>query len=314
MMYLIKLKTLILQIGFYVVWFAPQNLTAQSWESNFHYFQNTPTYNPAYVGIYNAPTLNLNYHHYNSNSNPFSNLIDAGFHTQLSTKPIGIGLSYKRDKFDLGKMSGYLAQFAYHFQLQEKINLSAGIQLGIKNYFIDLSSLFFQTTNEPNIINDQFINADIGALLYSEIYYIGISLGNIINQKVNKQSPFKVDSPYSLYVSGGIVFKAHPQIDIRPSILMNLNFNEIDTIRKYSGFLDISVDALFFKTLWLGATFRPKTPLKIQAKVDIKQRVSMFAYWQIIKNNRYTEKRYFFGLGLQAYLSKIEKKSPPIYF
>jgi len=290
---------------------------AQNLESNFHYFQNTQTYNAAYAGIKNAPEINTNFLRYKVGVDLFTNLTEAGFHTQLNKKPIGLGLSFKRNVFGSRRVNDYAVQFAYHFQLQEKIKLSAGLQLSLQHVNLNLSNIFLN--NDLEIINDYFLNVNLGAILYSYKYYIGISLNNLVNQRLNKQGFFEFGLDKALYLSGGILFNEHSNFAVRPSVLLNLNFRSIDfRISEpllYTGFLDLSVDALLYKTLWLGATFRPKQPLKLQAKVDIKQQISLLGYWQPLKTIPSLEKNYFFGLGLQARLSKIDVDvQPPSYF
>lgn len=310
----IILKTFITLFGFCTQMLIYQNLNAQNWESNFNYLQNTPIYNSAYAGIKTAPSVNFNYHHFEKNTN----LLEAGFQTQLNKKPIGLGLSYIKNKYNNISINNFAAQFAYHFQLQQHIKLSAGIQLSLQRFYVDLSKLYFPNvltqfgdtlfnTIDPHV--DYSANANIATLLYSKKYYVGISIHNIVNQRLNNRSRLANNRQYKkLYFSGGIIFNEDANFAVKPSVLLNLNFESIIEYWRYTGFLDISVDALLYKTLWLGATFRPKQPLKLQAKIDFKQYISLLGYCQFIKNNFSFEKNYSFGLSVQARLPAIENE------
>lgn len=111
-----KLKTLIITIGILLQLTCFKTLTAQFWQSNFGYLQNTQTYNPAYAGVKVIPTINLNYHRLKILD--ASNLIEGGFHTQLNKIPLGLGVSYKRDKFDFGITQDYAIQDLWNTQVK----------------------------------------------------------------------------------------------------------------------------------------------------------------------------------------------------
>jgi len=311
-----KLKTIIIFLVLYVHLLFFQSLRAQSWASNFHYFQNTPTYNAAYAGIKNTPSANINYHHFKAGL--VNNLVEVGFQTQLNNKPIGLGLLYKRDVYNQQEINDFEGQFAYHFQLQEKIRLAGGIKLGVQQYYLDLTNLQAGDPSNAIFVNDYFLKVGLGTLLYSKKYFVGISLHNIINQKLNTESLFEDEVKYkNLYFSAGIIFNEQSNFALRPSALFNLNFRSIKGLerftngeRRYTGFVEVSIDALLYKTLWLGASFEPSKPLKLHTKIDIKQQFSLLGYWQIIENLPYLEKSYFFGVGLQAHLSKVNKEIP----
>jgi len=179
------------------------------------------------------------------------------------------------------------------------------MQLGLQHIYLDLATLVFD--GDPEVINDYFLNVSLAFILYSKKYYVGISLNNLINKRLNKQG-FLDDGTYNtLYLSGGIIFNEHSNFAIRTSALLNINFESIIEYWRYTGFVEISVDALLYKTLWLGATLKPNQPLKVQAKVDLMQQISLLGYCQFIKRNFSFEKNYFFGFGLQALLTKTGK-------
>jgi len=58
-MHTIKLKTLKTLFGFCIQMLIYQNIIAQNWASNFHYFQHTQTYNAAYAGIKTVPSFTI---------------------------------------------------------------------------------------------------------------------------------------------------------------------------------------------------------------------------------------------------------------
>ncbi|CAN5226136.1 type IX secretion system membrane protein PorP/SprF [soil metagenome] len=179
------------------------------------------------------------------------------FDMPINTKHIGVGGLISNDQIGVTNRTEITGTFAYKIRLSEKFNFSFGLRAGISHYSAHLSKLTVWDQN------DQLFSGDIsgkilpitgtGIYVYSERFYAGLSVPNIISYKPSTAINIGIsDAPLlERHYLGtiGYAFPAGINLDIKPSVLVKFVPNAPVEA-------DYSLNFLLYKMLWLGGTYR----------------------------------------------------------
>ncbi len=142
----------------------------------------------------------------------------------------GWGLQIINDR--TGPLNNFSAQgtYAYHLGLSSRMNLAAGIGLGISNISINADKLeFYNNTVDPavyssGLINNMRFDMSAGLYLYSADYFIGFSAQQIAPSKINfsgstiKQTEGK--SVPHFFGTAGYRFLLGADFNLTPSVMV----------------------------------------------------------------------------------------------
>ena len=123
----------------------------------------------------------------------------------------GVGGQIFNDRIGPFTTSAFYMTYAYHIPLAEHLTASLGVSLGAKQYRLNNALINLGDNQADNAVasgpNSYGISPDgsVGALLYSEKFYIGISTDQIMSNKISvangsKQLSGKLQRHY--FVSG----------------------------------------------------------------------------------------------------------------
>lgn len=171
----------------------------------------------------------------------------------------GIGIKIINDKTKINRFAGYLS-YAYHIGIGPKTSLAAGFEAGIRNISLDRSKIFTAVPVDPAVFSSNEINnikPDFGAgvWLYSANYFAGLSVQQIIPQKVVfangsvKQETGKT-VPH-LFASAGYRFFINDDISALPSV-MGKYIQGIPTQ------VELNMKVQYHDVVWVGASYRLK--------------------------------------------------------
>ena len=172
----------------------------------------------------------------------------------------GVGLIVMNDKTGyISRFSAY-ATYAYHKGITERTTLAAGFQAGITSVSLDRSKIEWGTlnANDPAIgyANGELkkLKPEIGAgmFLYSANYFAGLSVLNIIPNKVKF---VKTDSAYGAYFEPQFIATAGYRLFVAddfnalPSIMVQF-------IQPYPVQIHANIKLQYQDKLWVGASYR----------------------------------------------------------
>jgi len=84
--------------------------------------------------------------------------------------------------------TGFTGSYAYNIALTTEMRLSMGISLSMLQYRVDGTQLNPKDVSDPAILNmvstSYMPDAGLGAYLYAEEFYVGLSLAQLLNNKV----------------------------------------------------------------------------------------------------------------------------------
>lgn len=216
------------------------------------YIFNPMTINPAYAGTKQWTHVNLSY-----------SALWVGFDgapsTQMlsiegaPTKSMGLGLQLINDKIGAQNQQGLFGSYSYILKLNEKVNLSMGLAVGLSNFMVDGGKLNAETIDDNfvplNRINNFRFDPKFGLFLYSARFYAGLSITDMLGDLIQAPDGLNVAQARHYYLTAGYVFDLGENVKFKPSFLIREDF-------KAQTNMDVTAHFLFKEKFWLGATYR----------------------------------------------------------
>lgn len=281
------MKKLILLVCFFL---SILKASAQQEPHFTQYMSNMSVINPAYAtdtpailnlgtlyryqwaGIKGAPkTLTLFAH------TPVNDKIEAGF--SLVSDDIGDGAKKETNLF---------ADFAYILQLNETQKLSFGVKAGFSSISTNFNGFelnsgdvstdlaFAENTNEtvPNI--------GVGAYYFTDNYYIGLSVPNLLSAEHIKSSSTGINSFGTQrihgYLTGGYVFDINENFKLKPAAMAI--FVEGAPVS-----VDLTANVLYNEKFELGAAYRFGDAVSVLMNVNVTPNLKIgYSYDYTISN------------------------------
>jgi len=157
--------------------------------------------------------------------------------------------------------------------------LALGLQAGAFQFSIDGSSL---TTAEPDdaavpLNNESVIvpDAGFGIYSYSDKYYVGFSIPQLLETKVKFNDADRVEvgrlkQHYNFF--GGLYFKISDKLGLEPSGL-------IRGVKGAPMQLDINMKAHLYESYWLGVSYKTREAVVLLGGIHLKKRFHLgYAY------------------------------------
>jgi len=170
------------------------------------------------------------------------------------TGRMGLGLSVYADKIGPINEQFVFADYSYTIPVGFYDNLAFGIKGGVSIINASLTDLL---TNNPDINFDENLetlkpNFGFGAFYYSDIYYVGISIPNLLKTTYLKKAGDVVTSiskKSHLFITGGYVFDINYDWKFKPSTMIKATLGAPLSV-------DLSANFLYDESLEIGASYR----------------------------------------------------------
>ncbi|REG97881.1 PorP/SprF family type IX secretion system membrane protein [Flavobacterium aquicola] len=262
------MKKLILLVFFFL---SILKASAQQEPHFTQYMSNMSVINPAYAtaspSILNLGTL---YRYQWAGIKGAPKTITLFAHTPINDK-IETGFSLVSDDIGDGvkKQTNLFADFAYVLQLDENQKLSFGVKAGFSTISTNFNGfelndprpdLAFESTNEtvPNI--------GIGAYYFTDNYYVGLSVPNILTTEHSGSSNGQINSfgthRVHGYLTGGYVFDINEAFKLKPAAMAI--FVEGAPVS-----VDLTANVLYNEKFELGAAYRFGDAVSVLMNVNV---------------------------------------------
>ena len=176
-------------------------------------------------------------------------------HTPVSER-IELGLSIVHDEIgDVIKENNITADFAYVLPLDDNNNkLSFGVKGGLTTFDGDLTRLETNQLNDPAMQNlsEVFPVFGVGAFLFGEKYYLGLSSPNLFTSKhlENEQGLRSLgEENIHYFLTGGYVFDLSEDFKLKPAFMAR-------GVEGAPLSVDITANVLMFNKLEAGIGYR----------------------------------------------------------
>ncbi|MGV6829780.1 MAG: PorP/SprF family type IX secretion system membrane protein [Flavobacteriales bacterium] len=216
------------------------------------YMYNMNVVNPAYAGSKESLSLTALYRNQWSgiSDNPVTFTFSG--HSPISDK-IGLGLSAIKDEIGPISETNVYADFSYTLQLSESMQIALGLKAGATFHDVGLTDLELQDPADPFFsqnINNVYPNIGAGLFLYSDKFYLGLSVPNILNSVHLDENGLKYGSETNHYFGTiGYVFTVSDNFKLKPSAMVKSAFDAPVSF-------DANLNALFYEKFELGVSYR----------------------------------------------------------
>ncbi|PKG43930.1 PorP/SprF family type IX secretion system membrane protein [Psychroflexus sp. MES1-P1E] len=235
---------------------AAQTVSAQQDPNFTQYMYNTLSINPAYAGsrdVLSAVALHRS-QWLGFNGAPTSQTFSA--HTPISDGKMGLGFNIVNDQIGITQETDINAVYSYALDMSRYTKLSFGINAGVNLMNIDYRDLNIFDPTDPefnnNIENKISPQVGLGALLYNDKYFVGLSVPSLLRNdrfSDNSISDATVRDRLHYFLTAGLVFELTPALKFKPSVLF----------RHVSGsplLAELSSNFLINDKFTLGAAYR----------------------------------------------------------
>lgn len=247
------------------------NLQAQQEPQYTQYMFNMMSVNPAYTGTRNSLNALLlsRLQWVGVEGAPRSHTF--ALHTPIKDKRIGVGASVIADNIGPVTNTYINLNYAHRFNVTEKMVLSLGLKGGIYNYYVSLSDL--KLNESDNTFSEDYKqnfqpNLGAGAYLYTQDYYVGFSVPKLI--KTDLEDVGTDDIPTELkvhyFITAGYVFELNSDWKLKPSLMNKL-------VEGAPPSLDITAQALYLDKFWFGSTYRVGDALAFLFQMQVNRQL-----------------------------------------
>lgn len=242
----------LLSIAFILSLLQVEFATAQQDPQYTQYMYNMIVVNPAYAGLKDGLTINLLYRNQWSGLDGAPETFTAAAHTPIGEK-VGLGASIIRDELGPVQETNAYADFSYTLDLSGSLRLALGVKAGATFHEIGLASLELQDPSDPFFsqnVSRTNPNIGTGAFLYSDRFYVGLSVPNLLNSVHLDENGLMFGSETNHYfATAGYVFEPTDNLKLKPNVLVKSAFEAPTSF-------DINLNALFAEKFELGVSYR----------------------------------------------------------
>lgn len=254
--------------------FLPDKVSAQQDAQYTQYMYNMNILNPAYAGS-KTGTLSISL----LGRSQWAGVPGAPQTATLSvhspiTKRMGLGLSVLADKLGPVNEQFVFADYSYTIPVGYYDNLAFGVKAGVSLLnanLIDLQTIFQNDVNFDQNIGNLQPNFGFGAFYYSDIYYVGLSIPNLLKTTyLEKEGGIVTDlsKKAHMFLTGGYVFDMSYEWKFKPSIMAKATMGTPLSF-------DLSANFLYDETYEVGASYRwdDSVSLLLNARVTDNLRI-----------------------------------------
>ena len=241
------------------------------------YMYNTAVFNPAYAGSRGMMSINAIYRTQwvGLDGAPKTQTLTVHSPTVLRT---GLGLSIVRDEIGPAVENYVAVDFSYTLPLNDNETYFAfGMKGGLYSLNVDFDKLnIFDPSDEPfldNIRNRTSPMIGIGAFLYSDNWYLGVSTPNVLTTKHYRDSKIsRAAETLHLYTIAGYVFDLNSNVKFKPATLIKLTKGAPLGI-------DVSANFLIREKVTLGTSYRLGAGISALAGFQVNDQMMLgYAY------------------------------------
>lgn len=191
----------------------------------------------------------------------------------------GMGVTAVLDKTGPLKRLDANVTYAYHLQLSNNFNLSAGVAAGISSISLDINALNFDTPYDPALsralVNQIKPDLSMGLWLYGARVFAGVSAQQILPQKLS----FSADNRYNqgkevphFFATAGYKFFFDDDIALIPSVMVKY-------VQPSPTSVDLNMKLAIKDKIWLGGSYRRNDSFSAMAGFNVGKMVNLtYAY------------------------------------
>lgn len=227
-------------------------MSAQQDPQYTQYMYNMNVMNPAYAGSKESLSITALYRTQWQGLDGAPETITFSAHSPITDR-VGLGLSAIKDELGPISETNVYIDFSYTLPMGESLKLALGIKAGATFHDVGLTSLELQDPGDPFFsenIDNVYPNVGAGAFLYSDNFYLGLSVPNFLNSLHLDENGLQYGSETQhFFATAGYVFQVNENFKLKPSVMVKSAFEAPVSF-------DGNLNALFYDKFEIGASYR----------------------------------------------------------
>lgn len=273
-----------MQLTLLFVLFLSLKTTAQQDPHYTQYMFNTMSVNPAYAGSKDHTVFNVLARSQWVGIEGAPTTQTFSYDTQINHSGLGVGLNFINDKIGPAKETYVDANVSYALQVNDASFLSLGLKLGTRVLNVDWSKGKYDEPDavfEENIVNKFMPTLGIGAYYYTNQFYAGVSVSNVLETKHYNAGRERVASEKShLFLIAGYVFDVNRDLKFKPTVLAKSAINSPMSV-------DVSANFLYQEKFSGGISYRWNDSISAMLGFQITENLKIgYAYDLTTSNYR----------------------------
>lgn len=250
--------------------FAYMGLSAQQDAMYTQYMFNTLMYNPAYAGTKDALSTAAIYRNQWVDFDGAPKTVSLYAHGPIREK-YGLGLDLQHDTWGVHRWTLARGNYSYKFYVSPKAKVSIGINTSLlfqQSNYQDVNT--FETNVDPSFAEGRNSkvqpNFGFGIFYYSNMYYLGFSIPNIVN---NKLSALSVEARQyrHYYLTGGAVLPLSDLLKLKPSFLLKSVGGNAPLE------VDLTLQLYINDVVWTGLAYRTRDSFDFLLGFDLNNSI-----------------------------------------
>ena len=239
------------------------HVKAQQQAMYTQYMFNQLAINPAYAGIHEGISANMLWREQWVGFEGAPSTQTFSVHSPINFRPISLGIMFIHDKIGLTNQNGINLDYAYRIRLGQS-RLSFGLQASFNNFRTNynLDGVLDPTLLTANV-NVSRPNFGTGLMWHSDKFYLGLSVPQIVNQKMD---PNNIASDAELirhyFLLGGYVFPVSSNVLLKPNFLFK-------AVPGAPAQIDVNLNVLLQDIVWVGVSYRQLESLSGLLQIQI---------------------------------------------
>ena len=190
------------------------------------YMYNIGSFNPAYVGTVETPEIIGLYRAQWIDIPGAPRTFRFGVNVPFANEKTGLGFNVVSDQLGPSTQTYVDVAYSYQVSVSDNTKLSFGLDVGGSFLNVDFSKGSFEIEDEP-LLNTETINKfyptiGAGTFLYSDDWYLGISIPNFLTNGIyNEEVATLVDDKIQFNFIGGYVFELSEKLKFKPAFMVN---------------------------------------------------------------------------------------------
>ncbi|MDQ6473082.1 type IX secretion system membrane protein PorP/SprF [Flavobacterium sp. LHD-80] len=278
-----------------------------------NYMYNTMSFNPAYTGTRDALSVLALYRNQWMGIDGAPETINFSAQAPVGKK-VGLGINVISDKIFVVNESVIDLMFSYKVDVSYRAKLSLGIKGGLNIFNVDFTQAN-TGPKDPNDLNLSITNeispqVGVGAYYYTDTFYTGLSVPNIIetNHFNDSERNIKTERLHLYYIIGK-VFELNSNLKFKPSGLLKIVSGSPIQV-------DVSTNFMVYDKLTLGLAYRWDAALSALAAFQVSDRWLIgYAYdWETTKLSNYNSGSHEFFLRFELINKSKSRLVTPRFF
>jgi type IX secretion system PorP/SprF family membrane protein len=198
-------------------------------------------------------------------------------------QPMGLGGYIMHDATGLTSMTTLSGSYAYYYSISEDLKISMGLSVGIFQYKIDGSG---SIQNNDRVYNgSDYVqygpDATFGLYLFSSVYHAGISMTNLLGNKINIGDTATTGLSRftrNMYLHGGYKYMINRELSLEPTVIFR-------KAKATPVQVDFNVRAWYGKRqwddtkIWAGLSFRSQDAFIVMVGCTYQRKIEVgFSY------------------------------------